>query len=78
MEFCPKCGTWVRPGFVSCPRCGYAVLYMNKDRILSFMERLLIKERSEERKRVLKDRVSAEVIDISGDIATLECAFSKV
>jgi len=77
MEFCPKCGTWVRPGFVSCPRCGYAVLYMNKDRILSFMERLLIKERSEERKRVLKDRVSAEVIDISGDIATLECAFPK-
>jgi len=50
---------------------------MNKDRILSFMECLLIRERSEERRRILKDRISAEVIDISGDIATLECAFPK-
>ncbi|MBS7642556.1 hypothetical protein KEJ40_05280 [Candidatus Bathyarchaeota archaeon] len=59
MEFYSKCGTWIRFGLVSCPRYGYAVLYTNRDRILSFTKRLLIRERSEER-RILKDRISAE------------------
>lgn len=41
------------------------------------MERLLRSERVEERKRVLSDTVSAKVIDVSGGVATLECAFPK-
>jgi predicted DNA helicase len=40
------------------------------------MKRLLLLEMEEEKKRTFREHVSGRVIDISDDIATVECAFS--
>ena len=41
------------------------------------MESLLSKEKAQEKKKVLKDRVPGEVVDIGGDTITIECRFSR-
>lgn len=45
--------------------------------MLAFIENLLVRERLDEKKRVLRDRVHAEVIDISDNLVTFKCAFPK-
>lgn len=76
--FCPKCGGLIPPGSITCPRCGYSLLYKDVPLTLKYLEGLLSKERREERKRVLRDRVPAEVVDIDtvNNIVTFECIFN--
>lgn len=77
MRFCSKCGSHILPGSIICSGCGHVMLYEDKDLFLSFMERLLSKEKDEERKKVIKDRVEGKVIDVGKDTITIECKFSK-
>ncbi|MEM2352231.1 MAG: AAA domain-containing protein, partial [Thermoproteota archaeon] len=77
IEFCPRCGTWLRPGSVVCSRCGYSVLYDDKTKLINFLEYLITNERQQERRRAVRDRVPAEVVDVSNDLITLECSFPK-
>jgi len=64
-------------GSITCPRCGYYVLYDDRAELLSFLERLIADERQQERRRTVRDRISAEVIDVTEDLITFECAFPK-
>ena len=74
MKFCPKCGSWLRPNSIICPKCGAEV--DGKAR-LDFLKSLIFLEREEEKRKILKDRVSAEVVDVSEDAVTLECSSQK-
>jgi len=47
------------------------------DAFLEFIEHLILSERREERRKVLRDRVPSEVTDVSGELVTLECRFPK-
>lgn len=77
MRFCPRCGTRLRYHCISCPKCGYGTLYEDRDSFLRIMECLLRNEREEERKRSVRDKVEAEVIDVTESIVSLECRFPK-
>jgi predicted DNA helicase len=44
---------------------------------LDFLRNLILRERSEEKRKSVKDRVPAEVMDVSEDAVTLECHFPK-
>lgn len=74
--FCKKCGMWIKPGSISCTHCGHIALY-EKEKFLEFMKSLLIRERSKERSRLFKDKVSAEIVDVEDDLVTMECAFPR-
>jgi len=77
MRFCSRCGSWIRPGSITCPRCGHVMLYEDKGELLGFMKRLLSREKYEEKKKVIRDRVSGKVIDVSEDVITIECKFPR-
>jgi len=74
MKFCPKCGSWLHPNSIICPKCGAEV--DGKAR-LDFLKSLIFLEKEEEKRKILKDRVSAEVVDVSEDAVTLECSPPK-
>jgi len=44
---------------------------------LGFLNNLISREREEEKKRSKRDRVPAEVVDVSDNVITLECKFPK-
>lgn len=77
MRFCPRCGTWLRHGSITCPGCGHIALYEDKNTFLGFMERLLLNEKSQETRKVLRDKVLGEIVDIGEDLITIECKFPK-
>jgi len=60
-----------------CRICGNTVLYEDRYEFLSFMEELLSRERSEERKKVVRDKVEGKVVDVSGGAVTIECRFPR-
>lgn len=77
MRFCPQCGTWLPQGSIQCPRCNHVVLYEDKGSFLDFTRSLLQKERQEEKKRVIKDKVAGNVVSIDENSVTIECDIPK-
>jgi len=76
VRFCPKCGKWLRPDSKICPKCGF-ILLEDKNMFLDFMENLILKEKLNEKRKVIKDKVPGEIININEDIITIECKFAK-
>jgi len=77
MPICDKCGKWFKIGSLICPHCGYTRFYNDKNKLLDFMESLLRKERDEEKKRVERDKVVGEVIDVTEDTVTIDCRIPR-
>jgi len=74
VRFCPKCGSWLHINAIVCRKCGTEV---NGKRCLDFWRDLILREREEEKRRSGRDRVPAEVVDVSEDAVTLACSFPK-
>ncbi|MEM4474489.1 MAG: hypothetical protein QXY75_05890 [Candidatus Bathyarchaeia archaeon] len=75
IKFCPECGSWILHGSFKCKRCGRFVLDIDRPTFLNFIKHLLQEERSLENFRALKDRVPGGVVNVSFDLATIECKF---
>ena len=75
MPICDRCGRWFNS--IVCPYCGYVPLYADRGMFLRFMEGLLYRERAEEKRRVERDKVVGELIDVAGDTVTIECRFPR-
>jgi len=67
LRFCPKCGSRIPFGSTICVKC---------DKDLNFLINL-IKDEREKEKNSNKDIIDAEVVDVSGDVAILECKYPK-
>ncbi|MCR6692897.1 MAG: hypothetical protein MRT15_10935, partial [archaeon YNP-LCB-003-016] len=75
MPICDRCGRWFN--FIVCPYCGYVPLYADRGMFLRFMEGLLYRERAEEKRRVERDKVVGELIDVAGDTVTIDCGIPR-